>query len=243
MNSLTAALNNTYTPKIAIIVHATDDKDEQTTKYYLESHTIDANGKILEGKPLQQETIEQVVGMFFDDRKDRSQLTGYVPENLLSFNPLTGGKYRMVWYRPAEVRFIHFATQLKIKSGKAWVPSIIYSVYGNDLFVYAVKNNTRPKGTTKPFRAPFHNVADDGKVCLGNARVRKPAYNTFEAAMKYWEDLFWLSEFSHLNGASNPTKTDLDKVYRKIIAKNPTKKWSDMNELKPMKKNLENIIK
>lgn len=244
MNSLTAALNDTYKPVMAIVVHSTDEKHDFHRKYYLESHTINEQGQILEGKPLQQESIEGMVEVFFADQKDRSLLSGYVPENLLSFSPQNAGKYRMVWYRPAEIRFIHFAPQLKIKSGKAWIPPVIYSVYGSEMWVYALKNNTRPAGTSKPYRAPFHNVGDNGKVCLGNARVKKPTQPTFLNAMKYWEDLFWLSEFSHLNGASNPTKTELGKVWRKMIAKNPKKKWSELDELKPMKKtNLENIIK
>lgn len=244
MNSLTSALSHTYTPRLAVIVHSTDSNEQHEEKYYLESHSISPEGKILEGKPLQQETLEAMVGVFFEDRKDKSQLCGYVPENLLSFDPVPGGKYRMVWYRQAEIRFIHFVTHLKIKSGRAWVPPMIYSVHGSDMWVYATKLNTRPKGSTKAYRAPFHNVADNGKVCLGNATVKKPALQTFSAAMKYWEDLFWLSEFSHLNGASNPTKTDLNAIWKKIIARNPVKKWSDMDELKPMRKvNLENIIK
>lgn len=244
MNTLTTALRTTYKPTIAIVVHTTDDKMDHHRKYYLESHHINEEGKILEGKPLQQETINDIVELFYADRKERSQLGGCVPENILSYSPVSGGKYRLVWYRPAEVRYIHFAKQLKIASGKAWVPPIIYSVYGSELWVYALKKSTRPEGFSKPYRAPFHNVADNGKVCLGTAKVKKPDSPTFENAMKYWEDLFWLSEFSHLNGASNPTKSDLDKVWKKLIAKNPKKKWSDIDELKPMKnKNLENIIK
>jgi PRTRC genetic system protein B len=244
MNSLTSALNTTYKPVLAIVLHATEEKSEHHRKYYLESHEIDSEGKIREGKPLQQESIEEMVEFFYSDRKDRSQLSGFVPENVLCYSPVSGRKYRLVWYRPAEVRYIHFASQLKIKSGKAWVPPMIYSVYGSEMWVYALKNNTRPKTSSKPYRAPFHNVADNGKVCLGTARIKKPDIPSFEKAMKYWEDLFWLSEFSHLNGASNPTKTDLDKVWRKLIAKNPKTKWSDIDELKPMKnKNLESILK
>lgn len=244
MNSLTSAFSHTYKPELAIVVHATKENMRGDAKYYLESHSISADGKILEGKPLQQETLDAMVEVFFEDRKDKSQLGGYVPENLLSFDPATRGKYRMVWYKPAEIRYLHFVSHLKIKSGKAWIPPMIYSVHGSDLFVYATKSNTRPKGTTKAYRAPFHNVSDTGKVCLGNASVKKPTLQTFVAAMKYWEDLFWLSEFSHLNGASNPTKTALGSVWKKLIARNPTRKWSEIDELKPMRKvNLENIIK
>jgi len=235
MNAFTEALRKEYKPRLAIMVYSTEERALSGSSYYLESHTINEAGQLLEGKPLQQETIESMVGVFFDERKDRSQLNGYIPENILSYTPMPAGKYKLAWYRPAEIRFIHFAKQLKITSGLSWVPPLVYMVDGGSLRILALKQNSRPKSNARAYRAPFHNVADNGVVCLGSAEVQKPANQSFSAAMKYWEDLFWLSEFSHLNGASNPTKNDLAKVWNKLIAKKPKKKWADIDELKEMK--------
>lgn len=240
MNQRTEILNKEYRPELSIVVYrSTDD----TKDFYLESHQLSEYGKVMEGKPLRQETIQEMVDVFFDERKDSSQLSGVIPENLLQYKALPGGKYRLVWYNPAEVRMIHFVKALQIPSGKAWVPPLIYVADKNELEVYAFKAAGRPKDNTKLYRAPFHNVADDGDVCLGSAKIKKPQEKSFAAAIKYWEDLFWLSEFSHLNGASNPTKSKLDQVWKKLMASKQKKKWSDLDELKDIKKSIKTILR
>ena len=240
MNARTEILSKQYKPQLSIVVYQSYDSRKD---FYLESHQVNENGQVLEGKPLLQETIQEMVDLFFDEKKDRSQLSGNVPEHLLQYKPLAGGNYRLMWWRPAEVRMIHFADQLHITSGKSWMPPMVYVVDKHQLEVYAMKINTRPKDSTKLFRAPFHNVADNGNVCLGSAKVKKPTDRSFESAIKYWEDLFWLSEFSHLNGASNPTVSKLDQVWKKLLKSKQKLKWSDIDELKEIKKLYKNILR
>ena len=241
MNQRTEILSKKYKPELSIVVYRADDSRKD---FYLESHQINDEGKIMEGKPLLQQTIQEMVDVFFDERKDRSQLGGTIPENLLQYKSLPGGNYRLVWYQPAEIRMIHFKDQLHIPSGRAWMPAMIYIVDRNDLEVFAMKVNTRPKESTKLFRAPFHNVADDGDVCLGSAKVKKPVDQSFAAAIKYWEDLFWLSEFSHFNGATDPTKSGLGKVWKRLMKSRQKIKWSDIDELKELKnKSLKSILR
>lgn len=229
MNNRTQLLLSTFKPKLAVMVYKDDRND-----YYLESHTVDEQGNIMEGKPLLQETLNDIVDVFFDEKKNMTQVKGMVPENLLEFDLLPGGNYRMIWYRPAEIKFMHFDPQLKIKSAQSWVPAMVYCVERNDLSIYALKTNTRPKEITKIFRAPFHNTSNDGSVCLGDARVKKPTEKTYLSLMKYWEDLFWLSEFTHLNGADNHSKTEVNALWRKLVA-SKTKLKFDTNELMPYK--------
>lgn len=238
MNDRTEILKTTYTPELSIVVY----RSEEDT-YYLESHSISKSGQVLEGKPLRQETINSIVEMFFANRKESTNIGGVIPENLLLFNQLPGGHYKMIWYRLPEQRVLHFADQLHIRTGKAPVPGVIYVAEKNSLTVFAFKGNKRPVDGTKLFRSPFHNVGDNGKVCLGSANVKKPAVKSFANVQKYWEDLFWLSEFTHLNGASNPTKSDLGKVWRKLINGKGKIKWSSLDELKPTDKSLKVLLK
>lgn len=228
MNERKDTIKEMFKPFLALIAH----KSNVTHSYYLESHTIDESGRIMEGKPLLQETLQSMVDVFFDENQNRSSITGLLPEGLLYYQPLPGGYYKMIWHRPAEVRFLHFSGHLKISSGQSWVPPMIYLVDRKELSVFCVKTNSRPKEATKLFRAPFHNVGDSGSVCLGSATVKKPSEKTFDSTLKYWEDLFWLSEFSHLNGATNPTKSALGKVWAKLIKSKQKLKWSDLDELK-----------
>lgn len=233
-NDRTSLLMSTFRPELAIIVNRAGNKITGEGDYYLESHTISPEGKILEGKPLLQETIQEMVDVFFDERKNTISIKGLIPENLLAFELLPGKHYKMIWYKPAEIRVMHFAKQLGIPTGKTWVPPTLYVVNRKAFKVYSLKNNSRPTEKTKIFRAPYHNVNDLGEVCLGNATVRKPVEKTFAAYMKYWEDLFWLSEFTHMNGG-RAVKTNLDKVWKSLLVSKTKKKWSDIDELIELK--------
>lgn len=219
-----------------MLISVYSDEKHGSSEYYLESHQIDEAGRVLAGKPLLQSTIQGIVDVFFDENQNHSRITGYIPENILHYTPLPGGQYELMWYRTEEIRVLHFAAALKLTTGKAWVPPMLYRASRGGMDVYALKNNDRPvPGKTALFRAPFHNVSDLGDVCLGSARVKQPKTKTFESITRYWEDLFWLSEFTHLNGAKNPTKSPLGSVWKKLVAKNPKTKWSDIDELVPQK--------
>lgn len=202
--------------------------------FYLESHEINKEGAILEGKPLQQDTIKSIVDFFYEAKREKG-FSGLIPKNVLKFDTTEG--LNMIWYNPAEVRFLSFSEALKIPNGLAWVPAMVYRVSGNSLDVWAINTNNRPTEKTKLFRAPFHNVSDDGSVCLGNAKMQKPKEKTYENEIKYWENLFWLSEFSHLHGSDNPTKTNLNMIWKKLIKAMPKQKitWTELDELKPSK--------
>lgn len=228
MNERTDTLLKTYKPRLAIIAHSTGNE------WYLESHVINEKGQLLEGKPLQQETIQGIVDTFFDERQNSVQFGGVIPYNLIRFDVLPGGQYSMMWYRPEEQRQLFFSASLNLPSGKAWVPALLYQVTRRSLSVYALASNERPDEKTKLFQAPFHNVHNDGSVCLGSAKVKKPVEKSYAAAMKYWEDMFWFSEFSHLNGTTNPAKTNINSLWKKMVHK-PDQKWSDIDQLLPLK--------
>jgi len=232
MNERTELLTTNYKPVLALQVYRTENKVSGFGEYYIESHDINDQGQVMQGKPLLQETLQGIVDVFFDERKNTAKITGMLPENLLSFTYMPGGNYRMVWYRPAEIRVIHFAASLRIGTAKAWVPAMVYVAESRTLSVFALKANTRPKETTKLCYAPFFNVNDSGSVCLGNANVKKPKDKTYQNLMQYWEDLFWLSEFTHVNGGDSKTTTKLKPLWTKIIKSKCKLKWNEINELK-----------
>ncbi len=237
MNNRTEILLSKYAPKLAVILYKNNDK----LSYYLESHNINPAGQILEGKPLQQDTLQEMMDVFFDERQIQAKIKGIIPENLLSFELTNSGNYTMIWYRPEEIRVLHFAPDLKLKTGEMWIPAMVYMANKNSLDVYALKSNSRPSEKTLLYRAPFFNVSDSGDVCLGNANIKKPTENTYSALQKYWEDLFWLSEFTHING-NNPTKSKVSEVYKKLLASKKQLKWSDINELIATKQTLKSIL-
>lgn len=237
MNELTQALTSQYNPVLGIVVYKDKEND-----YYLESHDITSTGGFGPGKPLLQETMQGIVDTFFDDRQNMSTIKGVMPDNLLSYQFKPGGNYKIVWWRPSEIRVIHHASQLKLPTAKCWVPSMVYVADHNDLRVFALKNDKRPEENTILCLAPFFNVDDDGDVCLGNAKVQKPKEKTFSNLIKYWEALFWQSEFSHVNGEDKVKSKDLNAVWKKLLTSKTKLKWSTMNELIPSKTSMKNIL-
>lgn len=235
-NNRTEELTKSYKPKLAIMVY-----EANRNEYYLESHSINDKGQILEGKPLLQETIQNVVDVFYNENKNKQTIGGLIPEGLLSFKHNSNGNYKMVWYRPAEVRVLHFKKELGLPVAKCYVPAMLYVVDRKNLDVFALIDDTRPTELTKLYRAPFPNVSDNGSVCLGDAKVKKHE-NTYAAIMQYWEDLFWLSEFTHFNGSDKITKKPIDKFWRTLINSKTKKKWSDYDILIESKEQLKNFI-
>jgi len=228
MNARTNMLMKDYKPQVAIMVYYSGEVND----YYLESHNVNDNGEILEGKPLLQETIDGMVNVFFDDKRHRSDVQGIFPQNLLNFSLHSDGSYKMAWYNPAKVRVLHFAPSLKLPTEQVWVPATLYKVDNKSLYVYSIIGEERPTEATSIYKPPFHNISDNGSVCLGNAQVAKPKENTYENLMKYWEDLFWLSEFTHINGG-NKTKSNMGDLWKQIIASKLSMKFPN-DELLPM---------
>lgn len=231
MNERTEILTSSFKPVLNIVVYRSENKLSGGDDFYLESHDVNPEGNIMAGKPLKQETLDDIVNVFFDDRKNLSQISGMIPDNLLSFELKPGGHYKMVWYRPAEIRVVHHAAQLKLPSAKCWVPATVYVAERSQLNVYALSSSARPKENTKIWKAPYFNTNDHGNVCLGSAKVQKPKDKTYQNIMNYWESIFWLSEFTHENGQGKVKSKNLISVWKKLLASKTKLKWSDIDEM------------
>lgn len=239
MNDFTETILKKYHPRLAIIAYT--PSMDTWNDCYLESHEMNAKGQLMEGKPLKQDTIQSIVDIFFDERQKSTDFKGIIPHNVLKFEILPGGNYNMIWYQPEQQRYLHFNEKLHLKSGMAWVPAMIYSVERESLDVFALVTNERPNEYTQLYHAPYHNVNSSGSVCLGSAKVKKPSHKTYANIMKYWEDMFWLSEFTHLAHGDNPTKSNLNTIWKKMVGSELT--WSDIDELIEIKKTtLSNLI-
>ena len=232
MSNLTDTLLSQYRPKVALMVYEACNDQGRDSKYYLESHDISEDGQIMAGKPLLQETIQDIVEVFSDENREKATPHGTTPDNLLYFRMLSTDDFKLIWYRPEEERVLHHAPQLRMKTDKALIPALVYMCTKSNLLVYALKTNKRPQEKTPLFKAPFFNTNDTGGVCLGNAKTKKPTDPTFENIMKYWEDLYWLSEFTHVNGSEKVKSGDLKKLWVTLLGKNLKFPTSELLQLK-----------
>lgn len=182
--------------------------------YYLESHPIDEEGNLGAAKPLSCKFI----GSLIKDLSETSEeidtgLHGLIPANIL-YCDMRVGTDKIVWYRPREKRYIYFSESAGIPNGEMIVPPMVYCVRHNKLSVHCFKGN-KPKG--KLYKAPFYNTSDES-VCLGSAKTKTPRERTFENIIKYWEELYWNSEFVHILG-ENPVQGNLSTITKKCIMK------------------------
>ncbi|WP_165045782.1 PRTRC system protein B [Dysgonomonas sp. ZJ709] len=229
MNYTTAEIVNkskvTYTPRMAIIVYATKDKD-----YYLESRSIHASGTMGSAVPLTKNCIAEIAKLFSEDQAVTPH--GNIPKNML-FADNRIGYQRYIWFNPPEKRKMFFAKSLAIPDEEYHIPGIIYVVEEDRLNLYAFKGKY-PKNEL--YVAPFLNTTN-GSVCLGSAKLNYPNNPTYADFIAYWEKKFWLTEFTHLGGSENPTKNNLITIIKSSVDS------FDMKELLPSGKKLKDLLK
>lgn len=235
MSKITDLLNQVYNPFCAIVAYKTDGRYSNDTTFYLEQHKINSDGSLGVGKPLLQKTMVKMFSTVSQsNRQLDSSLYGIVPGNVLYCDTRMGNE-KLVWYRRPEERMLFFTESLEIPNGVMKVPGLIYSVSGKKLRVHAFKGN-KPK--KQLFLAPFMNTSDES-VCLGNSKVTFPDERTFDNVIKYWETMFWQSEFSHILG-DNPCLGNLATITKECIT---TGKAFPCDMLKPSKIKLQDLLK
>jgi PRTRC genetic system protein B len=223
MNKLTKDISQMMYPAAALIAY-TGENEYRNSKYFLEFRSIGKDGLMEAGKPVSQKFIQSLVENFAVESS--SVPNGEIPRNLLYVHTQKG-KY--VWHTPPCRKYLYFKSNLSIPNGEYGLPGLVWMVNNESLNLYAYKAK-RLTVNTHLYSAPFFNVnSNNGSVCLGNAKLKSPQNLTFQNFIKFWEDKFFLSEFSHVLG-SNPIKSNLVLVTLKSIQS------FDNDELLPIKK-------
>lgn len=211
--NLTEKINAVFKPKVALVVY------ENKGDYYIESHPMQLqHGRHVlgAGVPMTEEHIQDMVEFFKGKEGRESMIKGEVPDSVL-YSDWGVERKTLVWYNPPVKRKMMFTKELAIPNGYAWQPGLVFAVDNNGLSVFAVKCNGRPASETVLFRAPYHNVSDDGAVCLGSARITKPRVMNYTNILMHYSLLFWASEFSHLAGNDTPIKGNLNTYWKQAI--------------------------
>ena len=209
-------------PVAALIAYCSED-GYCRKEHYLEFRGINENGMMGVGKPVSQKFIQSLTEGFAV--KSSSIPHGEIPK-VMRFADTREEKY--IWHRPPCRKYMFFKKDLNIPNGTYCIPGLMWMVRGEQLYLFAYRSKRLSSGT-RLYSAPFFNVNSvSGNVCLGNAKLKKPEILSFENFIKYWEDKFFLSEFSQLTGG-NPTRTNLV-----LAVKNSTEKFDD-TELRPIK--------
>jgi PRTRC genetic system protein B len=127
-------------------------------------------------------------------------LGGSAAAEVLSPNVVAKSDRMIAWWTPRQRRQMFYQnTEGKAEALNGHVfpqPPLVWRVASGAVTVRALRENKRPEGNTTMAVAPFWNLSDDGRVCLGS--MRQPG-NTSVASIKAWEQGFYESAFTHAN--------------------------------------------
>jgi PRTRC genetic system protein B len=215
MQNITNLFKEVYQPSNALLFF----KSQRQEKVYVELYDIGHDGYPLNGRPL---TIEEGADLAALLRYSEESNTGFLkPDGVLPENVLyttDGAKAYAIWYTPAQERELHFIDDLEIRDGKMQVPSMIWKANKKELYVYALNQNQRPVSGTMLYHAPFFNLHNDGKVCMGTVDITFSPSCSLQKFMKLWENYFFDSFFSHAISDRRCIKGNLSNLLKELIA-------------------------
>lgn len=226
MNNLTQYFATELIPEMAIIVYG----ECGGNNIYLERRNI-SNGIMGVGTPLTEECIKDIADLTLNC--SRKELHGIIPPNMLYADGRKGYD-KFVWFEKPSKKMHYFNRNLEIPNGELFTPSLLYVVQGNQLSLYAFTGDYPDK---ELYQAPYFNVSSS-HVCLGNAKLPDVEELTYYNIIKYWEEMFWKSEFSHILD-TNPVKSNLVILTKELMK---TGKPFPETELVPLNLTLKNII-
>ena len=120
-------------------------------------------------------------------------------------------------YTKTQRRQLYFVNGLEIPNGMAYVPPMIWYANKNTLSVFALASDRRPTEKTPLYLAPFFNIYEDGKVCMGSVNISIKNSASVEEFVSAWEDYFFNSYFSHLLGNKNPINGNCVTLWKDLI--------------------------
>ncbi|MXN91111.1 PRTRC system protein B [Flavobacterium sp. Sd200] len=237
MNDITQSFGTLYHPVKAFVVY---EKDGAEQHRYVESYDMDDNGCPINAHPLSvKEATALAKALDTSEELQRNFLKseGLLPKNVLYINPTQGGY--MVWQTPRQRAMLYFTDSLKIPNGIASIPPLVWRATKDTLWIYALADDNEVTAETPLYRAPFFNLYNDGKVCMGTVKISIPADCLLEEFMQQWQRCFFESYFSHTLGDS-PVKGNIIQLWQRLAR---TKKQFPVKSLVQTRYTLKNLLK
>lgn len=230
MNS--QVINTQVSPKVVITVYA----DKAHNNQFLEERKvrmIKGKAELMAPMPVTEESIKRISDLYRKQEGEHMTL-GLIEEHLLFAS--NKGTCSVMWWRPAGLKALNFKDKLiKITKGaqRTWpIPATLWLVHSGELFIWALADDSRPDGKTKLYNAPFFNIYEDARVCLGTAPIGRERSLTFSGEAARYERGFFLAE---QNGGDqiNRAKSQLPVLWTGLAGK---RVFPSKRELLPHKK-------
>ncbi|KGO93620.1 PRTRC system protein B [Flavobacterium subsaxonicum] len=215
MKNITDNFGTMYTPVKALVVFQKNDPQGST---YIESYDMNANGYPVNAHPLsltESAALANALDTSDELRRNFLKPLGLLPKNVLYINPDYDGY--ALWYTPAMEVALFFLDKLAIPNGKAAIPPLIWKASKKELYIFAMDGVEAIEEQTPLYRAPFFNIYDDGRVCMGTVSVDVRPDCLLQEFMQLWESYFFNSYFSHLLGGKSPVRGNIIQLWQSLI--------------------------
>jgi len=236
VNNITEQFAQVYVPTKALLFyrHVLNAED-----VYIEKFNCNKSGRLVDAHPLSEKEISQLASLFRRNEHPKEQYVkcdGLLPDCLLYLNATTK---TVMWYSPCQQTMLYFTKSLHLQNGHISLPMLIWKATATELSVFATTGDEKPTAATTLFYAPFYNLHDNGRVCMGTVEVNMTYCKNVQEFTSAWQRYFFNSKFSHLIGEQYPTQTPLPMLYEQLLA---NKMPFPETELIPTGKTLEQII-
>ncbi|SMP20361.1 PRTRC system protein B [Chryseobacterium profundimaris] len=237
VNNITENFGTLYHPTSALVFY---EAKGTGSNMYVEHFDMDSNGMPINAHPLTvKEANILAKALQTNEEKNKAFLKpkGILPTHILHINPSEKGT--VLWYTKAQQRQLYFVNSLGIPNGIAQVPPMLWLASKNSLAVFALATDRRPTEKTLLYYAPFFNIYEDGKVCMGTVTIDIKNSVSVEEFIHAWECYFFNSYFSHLLGRHSPVKGNCVRVWKDLIG---THKPFPKDVLKKNNRTLKNLL-
>lgn len=214
MTTITEQFGTLYHPVKALLIYQSDENRNT----YVEAYDMDSQGCPINAHPL---SIRESTGLAkaLDTSQELKQNylkpKGIIPKNLLQVD--FGSEGHALWYTPGRREHLYFKASLDTTCGYANIPPLVWKANKKQLYLYALTATEDIDEATCLYEAPFFNIYEDGRVCMGTVDIDiKPDFH-LEEFMKTWERYFFQSYFSHLIRSVSPVAGNIIQLWQGLV--------------------------
>ena len=219
MKNVSQTFNEQYLPVKALLIYRSveqesDNYERQPANIYVESYDIGKQGNPINAHPLsvkEMMALSELLQATQELKNNFLQCKGVLPTKLIYVNTQNNGY--AVWHTPPQEVSLFFTDSLGIPSGKAKIPAMLWKATKESVQVFAIKGKAKPTAKTPLYYAPFFNLSQDGRVCMGTVNINIDRQTCLEDFMAQWESYFFNSYFTHTLGNHRHCKTGIVELW------------------------------
>ncbi|TRW21979.1 PRTRC system protein B [Flavobacterium zepuense] len=216
MKNITENFGSLYRPVKAFMVYENKQSDAGNNMY-VEGYDMDSNGYPVNAHPLSLTESSQLANALdasSELKRNFLKPKGLLPKNILYINP--DHKGFALWHTQKQYTNLYFDEALTIPSGKVAIPALLWKASKTTLKIFALADDSAINEMTPLYKAPFFNIHEDGRVCMGTVKIAIQTDCMLEEFIEQWQRYFFESYFSHVIGGQSPVKGNIIQLWQSL---------------------------